>query len=112
MRQTQRFETLHWIALHSTGRQHWNTVNDVLASLNVIAISSNKSIRGEVKRFLKIKALAIHTQQTATPNDQQKELLLPHQLLQQRRNNSGSVTLACPLEAMLSILRWQALAAT
>ena len=55
------------LPLNSREQQHWNTGNDALASLNIIAISSNKSNRGEVKRLLKIEALLIHTQKTATP---------------------------------------------
>ena len=55
------------LPLNSREQQHWNTGNDALASLDIIAISSNKSNRGEVKRFRRIKALVIHTQQTATP---------------------------------------------
>jgi len=51
MSQTKRFETLHWIALHSTGRQHWNTGNDALASLDIIAISSNKTTEARSNGF-------------------------------------------------------------
>ena len=60
--------------MNSREQQHWSTGNDALASLDIIAIRSNKSNQGEVKRFLRIKALVIHTQQTATPKQTAKRI--------------------------------------
>ena len=96
------------LPLNSREQQHWNTGNDALASLDIIAIRSNKSNQGEVKRFLRIKALVIHTQQTATPKQTAKRIATATPCAPTEETRCGSdVFYSCTIATSTTMLCFQ-----